>query len=158
MTKQVAPKNSFGFCADCPPASDLGFAAYQSGTVFLPLIVVVSLIAGYKLRKSEWVLPLLAMLAAGAIITQAAAYNITFEKQHAYRMIQEYRQGPPVSNPNPENFVRRGEQLIPVLEQDIQEIPSRYKRIFLKGWLAYSVAPFLMGFLFSIFRRRQRPR
>lgn len=150
MPQQVAPKSTFGFCADCPPTSDFGLAAYHLGPALMLVVVVASLIAGYRSSKNVWLLPLLTMVAVGAIIVQASAYNIRLQEAHAYRVIREYREGPLVSHPNPESFVRAGERLIPFFQEEVREIPQRYRRIFLKGWLAYSVAPFLIGLVFSL--------
>ena len=156
MSQQVAPKSTFGFCADCPPTSDLGLAAYHFGPIFLLVVVVASLIAGYRSSKNDWLLPLLTMVAVGAIIVQASAYNIKFQESHAYRVIRDYRQGPLASDSKPDSFVQEGKRLIPVFEKELREIPDRYRRIFFKGWLAYSLAPFVLGLILSFLWQRHR--
>ena len=144
MFQQPAPQNTFGICEDCPPTSDLGLTLYHAELPVLLIVVLVSLIAGLKLSKENRLLPLVTLVAVGALFFQIYNSTIYFEKQFNSRY---------VLNEAGSSVKSRSEYIA-----DFEAIEERYSGIFTNGWLAYSVLPFVFGFTTAAVQRRRRAR
>ena len=173
MGRAAAPENKFGFAeccpGPCPPESDIGLAAYHLGIPVFFVVVVVSLVAGVKISSQNRLLPVLALVAVGAIIAQLSREKIVLETYQNHNLIRRYEDGPSAKDiarydarPLAKNkryvdlFEQSARRAIPYAKKEISEIPDRYRRIFIKGWLAYSALPFTAAMIITAFRRRKR--
>lgn len=154
MPEQAAPQIKFGWAHQ---RSDVGWAAHYIEIPIVLVVVVVSLIAGFKCRKKNWVLPLATIVAAGVIIVQARGYWVELERISLYDTISLCnKEATILGGLDSGIFVRNG--LGASCHEAIPEFERRLNRVFGMGWMLYSIMPFFFALIASaIWRRRRQP-